>query len=666
MMRCCSVIGALGLAACTGQGLPAAVVVATMPASAAECAFGGVVVSSGADANGNGVLDEDEVASRTAVCGDRPATPPPTTVVRLLAEPAGAHCMLDGTAVQSGPDRNGNGVLDDDEVTHIDYACGEPLLTRLAPAPPDVSCIAGGIAFLAGRDRNHDGRLADDEVEQREVACGDVIARDIAVRDAADAAAMAGIAVITGSLVVDATALGELALPRLVQVRGGIDVKRNTALVRVSLPALDSVDGRFVLALDPALTEIDVPLLRRVGGLVVDRNTALRGLGRLAALPEVAGDVQIASNDALASVDLAIGRIGGGLAIDGNAQLTRVTASLAGGLGAVHIASNPQLASIELAGTAAGRLTEVGGVTVQSNRALDRVSLDADDLGAILIGDSPRLAEVAVTGTQVGGDVSLLGNGGLRLAVSALAPDTFTIGGSLIVMGPAVAITSSRPLVVNAHCTIERTHLAAFGPDVVSRVGGRLALRDNPRLTAISTIALGQGFEVSGNHALTNLDFQIGDVFRGGLTIADNATLEAATFDGLRQVEGTVTIEDNPALKAFAPSLEEVTGELLIERNDSVTDLGLTRLRRVGGLSIVRCGSLTEIELPALTLVGFFFFNIVGNPELRHIRFPVLRQAKMNVVGNPRLPTCEVLALFALVDGEHNQRSNDDSAECEP
>src|SRR5262245_40735814 len=105
MNTCCWVIGALGLAACSSPALRPSpgVLVATTPASAAECPFGGAVVSSGADDDGNGVLDDDEIGSRVVVCHDAPAQPPPPTVVRLVAEPAGARCTLDGTAVQSGP-----------------------------------------------------------------------------------------------------------------------------------------------------------------------------------------------------------------------------------------------------------------------------------------------------------------------------------------------------------------------------------------------------------------------------------------------------------------------------------------------------------------------------------------------------------------------------------
>jgi hypothetical protein len=142
---------------------PPEVVVGMEPARAAECQFGGTVIRSGLDDNRNGTLDDDEVQARTVLCNEPPAAPPPPIVVRLAREPEGGRCAMGGTAVQSGPDRNRNERLDDDEVEHVDYVCGEALLSRIAAEPIGVRCVAGGVAFLFGRDRDHDGELDDEE-----------------------------------------------------------------------------------------------------------------------------------------------------------------------------------------------------------------------------------------------------------------------------------------------------------------------------------------------------------------------------------------------------------------------------------------------------------------------------------------------------------------------
>jgi hypothetical protein len=85
-----------------------------------NCPAGGLEVTTGLDANENGQLDQDEVASKAYVCN---APAGPSSLVRLLEEPAGAHCVRGGTKVESGLDTNGSGVLDDPEVQYTQYVC---------------------------------------------------------------------------------------------------------------------------------------------------------------------------------------------------------------------------------------------------------------------------------------------------------------------------------------------------------------------------------------------------------------------------------------------------------------------------------------------------------------------------------------------------------------
>src|SRR5262245_34039753 len=179
----------------------AKVVTRTDPASPTDRPSGGAGVASGLDDNGNGRLDDAEITTRATVCNEAPAQQPPPILVRLVSEPSGAHCVAGGTAVQSGPDRNANGRLDDDEVVHTDYVCvppPPPLLTRLAAEPPGDRCAAGGVVFFAGRDRDGDGVLDDDEVESTEISCGDRVERDIDIRSFTDVNALKDVRVITG------------------------------------------------------------------------------------------------------------------------------------------------------------------------------------------------------------------------------------------------------------------------------------------------------------------------------------------------------------------------------------------------------------------------------------------------------------------------------------
>src|SRR5688572_5677693 len=97
---------AILLAACHDEAVPPDVLVRSDPASAAECANGGNVVRTGADLNGDGVLDSDEVTHTTPVCRD-----PIAVVTRVAEEPPGAQCAAGGTRIESGADRDGDGVL---------------------------------------------------------------------------------------------------------------------------------------------------------------------------------------------------------------------------------------------------------------------------------------------------------------------------------------------------------------------------------------------------------------------------------------------------------------------------------------------------------------------------------------------------------------------------
>src|SRR5262249_15905173 len=78
-----SSVAIIVLSACSSENAADEdVLVRTDPASAAECAHGGSVLSSGLDENRNQTLDDVEIRTRTVVCNDAPAPP---IVVRLVA-----------------------------------------------------------------------------------------------------------------------------------------------------------------------------------------------------------------------------------------------------------------------------------------------------------------------------------------------------------------------------------------------------------------------------------------------------------------------------------------------------------------------------------------------------------------------------------------------------
>lgn len=106
-----------------GSSGTSALVRTTTEAPGATCPQGGVRVAAGLDGNGNGVLDGSEETASAAICHGTAGASGVAGLTAIAAEPAGAHCTYGGTKVTSGPDSNGNAVLDAGEVTGTQYVC---------------------------------------------------------------------------------------------------------------------------------------------------------------------------------------------------------------------------------------------------------------------------------------------------------------------------------------------------------------------------------------------------------------------------------------------------------------------------------------------------------------------------------------------------------------
>jgi hypothetical protein len=103
------------------------------------------------------------------------------SLIRLTPEAPGANCTLGGTRVSVGPDTNGDGVLQDGEVTSLSFVCngqtgpsGQPSLIRLTPEAPGANCVFGGTLVAVGLDSNGDGVLQDGEVTSTTYVCNGV------------------------------------------------------------------------------------------------------------------------------------------------------------------------------------------------------------------------------------------------------------------------------------------------------------------------------------------------------------------------------------------------------------------------------------------------------------------------------------------------------------
>ena len=657
--RICACLVAAALAGCSAS--EPSVLTRTDPASPADCAYGGRVVASGYDANRNGDLDDDEVAVRTAVCN-------PALVVRMQAEPPGANCAHGGTAVQSGIDASGNGALDDAEVAHTDYLCRGALATRIEVA--GARCREAGIAIDAGPDLDGNGVLDDAEVARTELVCGDVVPGDVVIHSDAEAAALAPIRIITGSLTVQVTALLTVSLPNLLHIGGSLRVLDNAQLSQLSLPALQAVDGDIVLRAD-GLQMLDLSHLGRAGSLDLEM-LSLASLTGLATLAAVDGAVVIGHMPSLATIALPEATSVGDVSITDNALLTQVTWDVSDQIGDIAIANNGRLATIELSLNTFFDGPDVGAVSVTDNPVLHRIALLADQVDSFAIGGDPQLTSIELQIDTVVHDVALVDiTSPFNLITSDGYSNLRDIGGDLTISGPAVSFDLGGGVNVRGRFTLDGTKLSSLARfDNSLRVVGSLRVTNNANLTKLTAFALIGDLEVSHNAALTTIDLE--DVLAselGAIKITDNPVLSSAPAIGVvARVHGAVDIERNPMLGAvFGPNLVRLEGPVTIHDNAALTDLVFPQLGFVAGSFDVSLNTaLQTFVLPALPDVAGAL-SIDSNPQLHHIDLTSLASADLfQVDGNARLPTCEVLAVFGHTAGPHEQSGNGDAATCGP
>lgn len=669
MMRsknCVWVMGVVLLGACGDNGEEALeaetpkVVVRTDTATAAECADGGSVVSSGLDANANGVLDDSEVANRTVLCDDAPVAPVPPTLVRLVAEPAGEHCAVGGTAVQSGPDRNGNDTLDSEEVAHVDYVCGAALLSRFAVEPAGAHCIAGGLAFFVGRDRDGDGALGDDEIEQTQYECSEILTREVEIKSAEDVAALAKIRVINGGVRIANATAETVALPALEQVRELL-VQDNLTMEQLHLPGLRDVTDSVVIINNQKLVGIDADELRHIGGrLQVGSNWALT---EISGFPNtVDGDVLVSSNPLLHSLGEL--RASYGMAwITANPALEALTWTVSGASN-LTVTSNG-IATLSLYAHDPQGTARMGAVFVTDNTKLDNATVYADRVDSLMFRDNAALTSLSISSAKIDGDVQLFGNDQLvKLSLGTVLG--LELRGTLYIADPIDALQTLGPISIGGNYELNDTKLTTANPlDAIRAIAGSMIVRRNAAMKRIDLPTPGKDISVIDNAALTSVLLRdTKEVQNGSITITRNPQIKnTQILVGIRHVTGDVRIEDNAGLVAtFADWLQVVDGQIAIGGSPALARTDLLGLQSVDQLKLHDLSAMTGVEFPAL--VAADWIEIARNDALQHLSLPLLTTAGMSVADNRELPSCEVLALFARIGGSHSQSGNDDQTTC--
>jgi hypothetical protein len=356
----------------------------------ATCAAGGVSIVSGHDVDGDGVLDADEIESRTPRCNA--PQPAPASLTRRDELAAGSQCPAGGVAFHTGRDRDGNGVLDDAEIESTALACSEDAIWEGDLAVTTADLQAG--TYAAVRVVTGELRIVGEgagALVALEAVGGDVVLRDRA------ALALPSLVSIAGELATDGS-VPSLVAPRLARIGGHLDTGAMTALalpalqrvaaiygsdelVAIDLPALVAVDGELTRAALPALESAGSLELHLAAAATVD-------LGRLTA----AGALTISGPEVATATTLDLGQLGyvtgelllhrlaitdlsilpalrkaGILRVSTNAALTAVTGLHANlEVGELDLMSNPALTT--LAGLPA--LGTVERLKVNNNDAL--------------------------------------------------------------------------------------------------------------------------------------------------------------------------------------------------------------------------------------------------------------------------------------------------------
>ncbi|MEM7675824.1 MAG: putative Ig domain-containing protein, partial [Myxococcota bacterium] len=173
---------------CEGQDGAPVLVARTSVEPGADCSSGGVRVAVGTDDNRDGALNDAEEDTATFICsGDAGQDNGTGGAVRLAVEPVGPNCLGGGTRIETGLDADGNGVLDDAEVSSTRYVCRGQSANALVDILPELAganCPEGGERVVAGRDANSDGTLQPEEITSSVFICSSIANVPIAIQTA--------------------------------------------------------------------------------------------------------------------------------------------------------------------------------------------------------------------------------------------------------------------------------------------------------------------------------------------------------------------------------------------------------------------------------------------------------------------------------------------------
>jgi hypothetical protein len=355
-LRLYPLVLSLALVACNTQ-VSALVRVADV-AAGSTCANGGAAIETGFDKNGNGVLDDDEVdASRTKT-------------------------LCSGTPGVSGmPGTNGNNGSAGDAGVN-----GLTALTKLSSEPAGANCKFGGARVDTGLDTNGNGTLESSEVTATQYVCdssniNNWFFGDVHITAASDLAMLDGIQVIVGGLFFDGPFGADVSFPDLQVVTGDVSLTSgNGGGTRPVTPRPSPLLG---------LNSLSFPALTRVSGsisLKYQEDLTSYSMPRLVS----ASYIEFQYNDRLASVDFSslVAVPGNSLYLNWSPVLTDVKLTRLARLDYLQVYGNPSLVTLALPA-----LTTISSMDIENNSLLATLSMPVlTNANNVTIAYNPALA----------------------------------------------------------------------------------------------------------------------------------------------------------------------------------------------------------------------------------------------------------------------------------
>ncbi len=310
-----------------------------------NCPNGGIKIESGIDDGDGNFVGDPEV---TYVCDGesgqdgQDGQDGAKALVKTSEEPPGENCPNGGIKIEAGIDDGDGNFVGEPEVTYVcDGESGEDGVSMLMITEEleegDPDCPTGGIVVHTGADTNGNGVLDEDEITSTNYLCNGEDGEDLllagilegsyTIRNNMDIHFLSSITEITGDLIVNGTGITSLSLPVLEYVGGDLSITSNNYLINIDISALTSV-WRLSIFSNASLTTIDLPALDSVGSSSTIQNNAALTTIELPALDSVGSSLTIggagAGNPSLTTIELPSLTSVGSLSISYNYALTTI------------------------------------------------------------------------------------------------------------------------------------------------------------------------------------------------------------------------------------------------------------------------------------------------------------------------------------------------------